>query len=150
MSPSTLVATPLLVHASFSGCRLDHLAIPRLPNLRSLNLKNNRLTAVHADAFINVTNLKTLILALNPIQSFILSMRNGISASVETLDVSGIRMFETNPNLSIIFAEVRTLNLSEPGSYRTGMFDTVRSTVHQDVADNLRQFSNYCGDRPQL
>ena len=113
MSPSTLVATPLLVHASFSGCRLDHLAIPRLPNLRSLNLKNNRLTAVHADAFINVTNLKTLILALNPIQSFILSMRNGISASVEMLDVSGIRMFETNPNLSIIFAEVRTLNLSQ-------------------------------------
>ena len=39
---------------------------------------------------------------------------------------------------------------SEPGSYRTGMFDTVRSTVHQDVADNLQQFSNYCGDRPQL
>ena len=112
MKPSSLGENSLLVQVSFSNCGLDVLVISRLPNLRILNLGNNRLLSLDADAFANLTNLKILNLARNPIHSYFLPTVQGGTASVETLDISGVRMRETNANLSAIFPNVHNLNLS--------------------------------------
>ena len=63
MIPPSLSENSMLIHASFADCRFEQISFPRLPNLRSLDLRNNSLFSLDADAFAELTNLKTLNLA---------------------------------------------------------------------------------------
>ena len=138
MIPSNLSENSMLIHASFADCRFEQISFPRLPNLRSLDLRNNSLFSLDADAFAELTNLKTLNLAQNPILLFFLPTQKGGSVSVETLDLSNIRMSEINTNLSAIFPSLRTLNLSGNGIHSvTGKgFRTMKKLQLVDLRGN--------------
>ena len=135
MKPSSLSENSLLIHVSFVDCGLQKVTFPRLRNLRSLDLRNNQLFSLYVDAFANLTNLKVLNMAQNPVSFFILPTVKGGSVSVETLDLSSIRMSEMNTNLSAMFPNIQTLNLSGNGidSVTGKGFRTMKKLQHVDL-----------------
>ncbi|KAL8612899.1 hypothetical protein ACOMHN_034976 [Nucella lapillus] len=57
----------MLIHVSLTGCSLVHFQTPHLPNLRSLDLRDNAISHLLSGSFNNIRNLQVLVLAGNPL-----------------------------------------------------------------------------------
>ena len=120
----------MLVHLGLAECGVLSIMKINLPNLHSLDLRDNYISRVLSDSLFHVPNLKRLLLGGNPVESFfqnddrievseldmsrmsMTSFHNGGCFQVLELDVSRTSMTFVHNNLSAMFPNVRILNLS--------------------------------------
>ncbi|KAK7102885.1 hypothetical protein V1264_021043 [Littorina saxatilis] len=102
----------LLIHLSLARCGLFHLGNLTLPNLRSLELSGNNLSAVSVHEVNRLQNLKELILADNPLMSVLLTQKQ-TSLNLRYLDLSHVRLSSLTVRTQLPFLQF--LNLSFTG-----------------------------------
>ena len=69
--PADVTNNVMLVHLGLAECSLTSLELPRLPNLHSLDLRDNLLQHLTLHHIQNVNNLRSLSLAGNQLMSFL-------------------------------------------------------------------------------
>ncbi|XP_070193933.1 G-protein coupled receptor GRL101-like [Littorina saxatilis] len=112
LTPQQVNHSILLIHLSFARCGLLHLGNLTLPNLRSLELSGNNLSAVSVHEVNRLQNLKELILADNPLMSVFLTEKQ-TSLNLHYLDLSLVRMPSLTVRTQLPFLQF--LNLSFTG-----------------------------------
>ena len=114
--PSNVTENRLLVHLGLALCGLHALHLPDLPNLHSLDLADNRLSAVISAHLSPLKQLRRLSLAGNPLVT-VFGQGPGLPSlgSLRELDLSGVVMTTLNvDNLSVLM-NLQRLNLSYSG-----------------------------------
>ena len=103
----------LLVFLSLSDSDLTSVESLSFPNLRTLDLSDNAITSVSAEALRDCVNLRLLLLAGNPLTDHIISgMVAGDLKSIVTLDVSRVGLEHFNVSVLANFTNLQSLNLS--------------------------------------
>ena len=113
MTPSNLNDNKYIVHLGLSQCLLTSLSTMTLRNLQFLDLSANRLVVVNMFVFVGLVNLKTLILARNPIHLLRSDPASAVQQSaLRTIDMShtNITVFDSRPLSNFVL--VKNLNLS--------------------------------------
>ena len=116
LQPHEVENNTMLVHLSLSRCGLDSIHLPKLHNLRSLDLSDNHLTTFSSTEFSQVTQLHILRLAGNPV-TMDLSM-NAFQPLLLELDLSHVALRVVNVSMLTLFPLLQTLNLSYTGMHR--------------------------------
>ncbi|XP_070184274.1 G-protein coupled receptor GRL101-like [Littorina saxatilis] len=114
----------LLIHLSLARCGLLYLGNLTLPNLRSLDLSGNSLSAVSIDEINRLQNLQKLILADSPLTSILLTAQS--SLNLRYLDLSHVQMASLTVRIHLPFLQF--LNLSFTG------LDDVQGTGFQSLS----------------
>ena len=119
MVPADVTNNTLLVFLDLSECGIAHLELPRLPNLHSLNLRDNRLKSVTVNHLRQTRSLRSLSLAGNPLASILAqdSAENSFP-NIRVLDLSRVDMKTLNDSILVILSNVQQLNLSGTGLQR--------------------------------
>ena len=118
MTPSNLNDNKYIVRLGLSQCLLTTLSTMALRNLQFLDLSVNRLEVVNMFVFVGLVNLKTLILAHNPIHLLHSDQASATQQSaLRTIDLShtNITVFDSRPLSNFVF--VQNLNLSYSPTY---------------------------------
>nr|KAG5696554.1 hypothetical protein BaRGS_030422 [Batillaria attramentaria] len=120
MTPGDLWNNTMLVHVGLSLCGISHLDHFYLPNLRSLDLSDNRLTSFNDDHMVMLSKLQELSLAGNPIMQFAASTPGSRQTfpALRRLDISRVIIPELNVDSLDKFPNLHTINLSGSGVER--------------------------------
>ena len=113
LMPSDLQHNPYLLHLILSRCKLNTFPLMVLQNLLFLDLSDNHLEIANMSVFARFPNLRTLILAGNPIYLLHNEPDSSLQQSaLKAIDLSytNLSMFESKLLSNFIF--VQTLNLS--------------------------------------
>ena len=103
----------MLIHLSLAGCGLRRLHNTTLPNLRSLDISQNKLGVISADSLSGMLNLRYLSLSRNPLKSLFPTDANPVSyPALRSLDLSAVKMSRVDTNSFVLFPNLQTLNLS--------------------------------------
>nr|KAG5706344.1 hypothetical protein BaRGS_033105 [Batillaria attramentaria] len=133
MTPRHLSRNTMLVHLSLARCNITQIDSLSFPILRILDLSDNQLASVDNDDLRNVSNLRVLSLAGNPLTSlFFTSTSHKPLPGLITLDLSRVIISELDLSIVCLFTELQTLNLSGSGVER------VLTTVSQ-LPPSLRE-----------
>ena len=130
--PADVTNNVMLVHLGLAECSLTSLELPRLPNLHSLDLRDNLLQHLTLHHIQHVNNLRSLSLAGNPLMSFLDSDSVLILfVNIRVLDLSHVAIETVHlPELSELATKtlnisrlsfppnLQTLNLSDSGVQR--------------------------------
>ena len=114
--PSMVRQNRMLVHLGLGLCGLHLLFLPDLPNLHSLDLADNRLSAVTSAHFCHLKHLRRLSLAGNPLVT-VFGHGPGFPSlsSLREVDLSGVVMSTLNMNNLSVLMNLQSLNLSHSG-----------------------------------
>ena len=110
-----------LVYLSLARCALDDLSNVTLPNLLTLDLSDNHFHDVTIEQFELFTNLRTLVLAGNPLSSPLSAARDASPSGLTVLDLSRVALpvisFGTHlPHLQHLnLSATDVQHLEEPG-----------------------------------
>ena len=119
MVPAVVTNNTLLVFLDLSECGIAHLELPRLPNLHSLNLGDNRLKYITVNHLQQTRSLRSLSLAGNPLVSILAQDSDENSfPNIRVLDLSRVDMKTLNVGILVILSNVQQLNLSGTGLQR--------------------------------
>ena len=103
----------MLIHLSLAGCGLRRLHNTTLPNLRSLDISQNKIGVISADSLSGMLNLRYLSLSRNPLKSLFPTDANPVSyPALRSLDLSAVKMSRVDTNSFVLFPNLQTLNLS--------------------------------------
>ena len=111
--PGNVTGNRLLVHLGLGLCGLRSLHLPDLPNLHSLDLADNRLSAVTSAHLSHLKHLHRLSLAGNPLVT-VFGQGPGLPslASLRELNLSGVVMTTLNVDDLSVLMNLQSLNLS--------------------------------------
>ena len=112
-----LHANLLLVHLGLARCNIRRVTRFSFPNLRSLDLSDNLLTAVGVADLQGMRELTVLFLAGNPLTSLFSETTVSFSA-MNALDLSRVRLHSVNSAVFLAFPSLQKLNLSDSGARR--------------------------------
>ena len=114
--PSNVTENRMLVHLGLGLCGLHSLHFPSLPNLRHLDLSDNRLSAVTSTHLSPLKHLQRLSLAGNPLVT-VFGQGPGLPSlrSLRELDLSGVVMTTLNVDDLSVLLNLQRLNLSHCG-----------------------------------
>ena len=117
MMPNQLRMNTLLIYLNLAGCELSSISDLNFPNVLILDLSENVLSEITTAHFMDMKNLRNIILAKNPLKSlFIRELRsNPTMPNVLSLDLSDVRMDQLDFGLLSPFENLRMLNLSGSG-----------------------------------
>ncbi|XP_070189030.1 G-protein coupled receptor GRL101-like [Littorina saxatilis] len=135
--PERIGEKPMLIHLSMARCELKQVGNLRLPNLRSLDVSDNRITSFSASDLSGLTNLQNLSMARNPLSGMFTGNFSLISPVNEVLlqiDLSGVKFEELDVRSSLPFPRLRSLNLTNSGVTRV-IGDGFRSMTSLAVLD---------------
>ena len=107
----------MLVHLGLARCGVRSVSNITFPNLHSLDLSDNLLTAVSGPHFVHMLHLTVLFLAGNPLTS-VFADSAGSSTQlrhIHMLDLSRVDLHTADPGLFMVFPQLHTLNLSHSG-----------------------------------
>ncbi|KAL8560514.1 hypothetical protein ACOMHN_023787 [Nucella lapillus] len=109
-----LVNNAMLVYLSLNSCNLTDLALPKLSNLKVLDVSYNRLTTVTMEHLRNVSNLNNLVLTRNPLTSLFPSQSAVVKTfpTLQKMDMSFVEMADLDLNCLQPFSGLTHLNLS--------------------------------------
>ena len=111
---SLLERHKLVVHIRLENCSITDSSLAHVPNLRTLNLKSNKISMVDISSYLTLKNLKALILAQNPISDIFCS---GISrrsmVSIKTLDISNCMLGHVGKDFFTCSSRLQFLNISD-------------------------------------
>ena len=89
----------MLIHLSVARCSLRQLTHLPLPNLHSLDLRDNHLASVHWEVLVRLPRLHVLLLAGNPLTSSFLAGRSTPSATAVPPGGGGATPGRSRPRL---------------------------------------------------
>ena len=113
MMSKYLASNTLLVFLSLSNSGLTSVESLSFPNLHTLDLSDNAISSVTAEALRDCMNLRLLRLAGNPLPDHIISsMAAGDFKSIVTLDLSRIGLEQFSVSVLADFTNLQSLNLS--------------------------------------
>ena len=114
--PSNVTENRMLMHLGLGLCGLHALHLPDLPNLRHLDLSDNRLSAVTSAHLSLLKHLQRLSLAGNPLVT-VFGQGPGFPSlrSLRELDLSGVVMTTLNVDDLSVLINIQRLNLSHSG-----------------------------------
>ena len=113
MTPSDLKNNLYIVRLSFHRCALATLPSMALNNLRFLDLSDNNIQVVNMSVFSRCTNLRTLILAGNPMGRLHSEPSTSLQQrALRTLDLSRTNLTEFDSRPLSTFMFLHTLNMS--------------------------------------
>ena len=135
MKPADFASNTMLIHLGLSSCGLTQIGLPRLQNLRNLDLSDNRLYVLNDEDMAAMRGLKELSLSGNPLRLQSLNSFQPLS-SLTALDLSNLRLPFFNVSLSATFPDVQTLNLSHSGvqSVSRGTFEGLSKLRVLDIS----------------
>ena len=117
-----VASNTMLVHLNLALCGLRELDLVSLPNLHSLDVRNNNLTSVSEQHLHLLPNLRHLYLASNPLNDVFTEQESlpsfsALSSSLRllTLDMSSVSLTFLNVTVFNIFPKLQTLNLTNCG-----------------------------------
>ena len=122
MTPADLTVSQYIVALNLSLCSLTTLPVMNMQNLHVFDLSDNYLHIANMSLFAGLANLRTLILAGNPIRLMHSEPITGMQqSSLRAIDLShtNLTVFDTKP-LSA-FLHVQTLNLSFSSIQEVGL-----------------------------
>ena len=111
MTPSDASENIMLIHLGLASCGLQQLNLPTLDNLQSLDLSDNHLGFITTSQLQPVRQLKSLVLAGNPL-GFRALFAGAIFLSLRHLDFSRVHMNHINVSMIAVFPNLQSLNLS--------------------------------------
>ena len=117
MTPAHFTNNTMLVYMDFSHCGLTNVGILHFPNLITLDLSNNVLTAINIRQLHQSSNLRQLTLSSNPVTSlFARHLQEPLELPLlEYLDVSNVTMKELETRIFEQLPNVQTINISFSG-----------------------------------
>ena len=134
----------MLIHLSLAACGLRRLHNTTLPNLRSLDISQNKLGVISADSLSGMLNLRYLSLSRNPLKSLFPTDANPVSyPALRSLDLSAVKMSRVDTNSFVLFPNLQTLNLSFCGvvqMYGEGFQTTSKLQVLDLIGCPMTQF----------
>jgi hypothetical protein len=134
MQPRQFYNNTMLVFLSLANCSLTDeslMGVPYLPNLRTLDVKDNMLTTVRAGSVSALPNLRHVSLANNKLVLLFPdhAFHNVSLQTVVSVDLSGVPMDTVDMVVLAPFTNLLTLNLSSTGLKRIEAF-----TPHQSLS----------------
>nr|KAG5685354.1 hypothetical protein BaRGS_005426 [Batillaria attramentaria] len=137
MTPGHVTRNLMLVHLSLARCDLTHLHNLTLPNLRSLDLSDNRLHVVGGEELSGVHNLKVLIISGNPISSLFVTDTNSTSSlpDLYLIHLARVKLEQLDLDILSPFPNIHTLNLSDSGVDRVVADDAYRLPRQLEMLD---------------
>ena len=108
----------MLVHLSLAHCFLEDAQVPRLPNLWSLDLRDNLLISLRPDSFEHLKNVRVLVLASNPLNVQLSVRAVSVLSNLRGLDLSRTSIRQFDPSGLGSLSHLMTLNLSYSGLSR--------------------------------
>ena len=139
----------ILIHLGLASCGLTNLSLPTLPNLRSLDLSDNHLHTLKNGDLKTVKRLRALSLSGNPFNLHSLASIQPM-LSLIVLDLFNLQLKFLNINISTIFPNVQSINLSHSGvqSVSPTVFQTLGSLRELDLSGcPLNQFPRHVFSR---
>ena len=135
MKPADFTSSTMLIHLGLSSCGLTQIGLPRLWNLRNLDLSDNHLCALNEEDMAAMAGLKELSLSGNPVRLQSLNSFQPLS-SLNVLDLSNLRLPFLSVSFSATFPDVQSLNLSHSGvqSVSQGTFEGLSSLRVLDLS----------------
>ena len=115
LKPVDFVSNTMLVYLGLASCGVTQLILPRLHNLRCLDLSDNYLHAVNGKDLLVLEELKALSLSGNPLNLQSLSPHRPVY-SLTVLDLSKLHIPLFNVDISATFPNVQRFNLSNTGT----------------------------------
>ena len=112
MTPSDLTSNHYIVHLSLSRCALSLLPSMAMKNLQFLDLSENSLVNIDMNVFIDLVNIRELLLGMNPIHRISNSMSTKQLNTIRTVDLSQTKLTNFNSKVLSSMFNVRSLNLS--------------------------------------
>ena len=111
LTPSQLTDNVLLIYLSLVRCGLAYIGNLTLPNLRSLDLRHNRLRHASFGVGSTVNNLQVLLLADNPLLSLFLNGPMNLPHLV-SLELSNVHIKALGTESLVHLVSLQNLNLS--------------------------------------
>ena len=127
-----------LVWLSLARCGLHQVTEMDLPNLRTLDLSQNRISLLHMDVFLVLKNVRVLRLSKNPIVSMVSEATDVMQSNLVAVDLSGTAMKRFNSSVLSNYPRVRILNMTNSAltSISTDGFKHMPSLRHIDLRGN--------------
>ena len=138
VTPDTLSTNTMLVHLSVARSRLTAFGGLSFPNLNSLDLSDNSITALGRVDFRKLGNLRIIFLANNPLTSVVVvvDVKDSMSklSPLTSLDLTNTKLKELNISRLAVFPDLHTLNLSGSGTERVvGGFQPLQKMSYVDL-----------------
>ena len=134
---SDLASNTMLIYLNLARCQLTQIGNITLPNVRTLDLSFNRFVSVVTDDLNNFSQLTSLSLAGNPLNTLFGSERHstiGTFSALLMLNLSFVEMKELDPSVLHIFPSLQSLDLSHCHVERVqGSFQLLTSLQSLDV-----------------
>ena len=104
----------LLIHLSVVGGRLTRFINVSLPNLNSLDIRDNHIECLCHISFLGLKSLRILVLHGNPLSSAVVHLNTSSSSSLplSVLDLTSSRIPELKLHQFSVFSKLHTLNVS--------------------------------------
>ena len=126
----------VLVYLNLADCWIVSVGKVSLPNLKTLDLSDNKLSAIPYNMLDTSPHLRALFLSNNPLSKALqASHPPGTSTTVHVLSFSKIPLLTLNHELFHVFPEVRILNFSGCGidSVTSGGFHSMKKLQTLDM-----------------
>ena len=118
--PQVLVNNVYLIHLTLSRCKINQWPLLQLQNLQYLDLAQNFISILNMTKFAPLTNLKHLILYMNPLttlydedQEVMLMNLKSIDLSFTSMSSFGVRSFPRLTSLNLSHSNFNDLQTSE-------------------------------------
>ena len=101
-----------LVWLSLARCRLRFVTAMDLPNLRTLDLRDNQLSSVNMSVFLSMGNLHRLLLADNPLAELLPEVSERVQRSLQSVDLSNTSLPLFGSGMLSNFPQIESVNIS--------------------------------------
>ena len=120
LTPEDFFNNNMLIYLSLQHCNVTHLHLPALPNLVILDVGHNYIEDVELEFLNNVTNLKLLSLAGNPLTILFTSSSRSVETfpQMKIVDLSMTIMSHLDVSMLTTFPSLTSLNLSGSATRR--------------------------------
>ena len=112
MTPADVSGHVRLVWLSLARCRLRAVTAMHLPNLRTLDLRDNQLPTANMSMFVSLGNLQELLLAGNPLAHILPEASERIQLSLRSLDLSHTSLSSFGSEVLRNFPRIELINIS--------------------------------------
>ena len=145
MTPDDFHNNTYIVHLSLSNCSLNFLPVMTFPNLQFLDLSANNLTIHNTMAYANLLNLRTLLLARNPIDLIHYDPNSTVQlGALHTIDLSHttLAVFDSRTLSNTIYVQCLNLSFSTIHTVHPNGFQYTPKLTHLYLAGNpINSFS---------